>query len=661
MSHDVNIDIETRSDVKLSDCGVYKYSESEAFRILLFAYAFDFGEVHVIDLTKQDLPAEIVSMLTDPDYIKHAYNAEFEIVCLERMLGTEFDYSQWRDTMLDAVYHGFPASLKMAGGAILAEDERKDSAGTALIKKFCLPHTPSKKDPREWIEPAEEPEDWERFIQYNRQDVVTEMNICRRFIYWPVPDDVQKQWQHTVRMNHRGVALDIDFMESAIAAGEASQGPLLDEAREITGCRNPNSVAQLKKWLSGKGIEASSLSKDYVEKLLQSDDLDPDVRRVLKIRLETSASSTKKYNRMKTIACSDGRAHGIISFYGAGRTGRYAGRLIQPQNMPRTYLHGPDLDTARELIRQRDTDSISLLYGSVSDTLRQCVRTALVPSPGHKFIDADFSSIEARVVAWLAGENWALKAFRNGEDIYCATASQMFHVPVVKHGINGELRQKGKIATLALGYGGGTSAMIRMGALDMGLKESELQPIVDQWRKTNRNIVALWRDLDSAILRVVRHRKDKVHAVKVGKIRIYWIVLPTATEYDSAMVVKLPTGRELFYVSPEITTNRFGSDSISYMAQNQTTKKWDRLETYGGKITENIVQAIARDVLVEKMIDLEDAGYDVVFHIHDEVVIDAKPQERLVDVCQIMRQPVSWAEDLPLDADGWEGAYFTKD
>lgn len=654
----MHIDIETKSSVSLKDCGVYKYAESDDFEVLLIAYSIDGGEVELIDLTEEEgknsIPGFVADFLLNPDYVKFAYNAEFEYVCLSKMAGTWLDPEQWRDTMMHAAYCGISGSLGSVGAVLgLEEDRKKDKAGKMLIRTFCTPHKHTKNDTRDWILPHEEPEKWESFKEYNRQDVVAEEAIEDALSAFPVPDAVQRQWEHNLRMSVRGVAIDMDLVDGAIELGEKAAEPLRAMFESLTGIDKPSKVAQLKNWLGEREVYVDSLAKDAVDNLIK--ETTGSVREVLKIRKELSKSSTKKYNSAKSIVCRDGRAHGLLAFYGASRTGRYAGRLIQVQNLPRTYLHGAALDTARYITKQADAESMAMIYGSASDTLSQLIRTVFIPKEGHKFIDADFSSIEARVLAWLAGEDWSLEVFRTHGKIYEAQASQMFNVPIekIKKG-NPEysLRQKGKVAVLALGYQGGVGALKSMGALDMGIPEKDLPGIVKMWRRTNPKSVALWRDIEEAAKR----------AVRIGaKTRVGCITIRRAVNgARDFMVIDLPSGRSLHYANPGL----FEADEngqISYWAQNQTSRKWSKLETYGGKLTENIVQAVARDCLVEKMLQLEAAGYNVVFHIHDEVVIEATEDQHLADVVEIMKRPVSWAPDLPLNADGWEGYYFTKD
>lgn len=649
--HHINIDIETRSDVDIGKAGVYRYVQSETFAVLLIAYSVDGGRVKVIDVTKGEDESEVRCLLTDPGYRKHAFNAEFEWVCLRKHTGLPLDPAQWRDTMLHAAYCGYAGSLQSVGAAMgLPEDQKKLSTGRALIRLFCTPHKHTTKDTRDWIQPADEPEKWNLFKEYNRQDVIAERTIWERLATCQVPEMVEIQWRQNLLMNARGVCVDTQLVEGAIRAGDTAAQPLREEAQKLTGLENPNSPVQLKKYLTAQGCTVTTLRQEDLDTLLADATLPAKVKRVLAIRKELGKSSIKKYESARNVVCKDGRAHGLLSFYGA-RTGRYAGRLIQVQNLPRTYLHGDVLDTARNLARRADYRGLQMVFGSVSDTLSQLIRTILIPTPGNKFIDADFSSIEARVLAWLAGESWSLEVFRTHGKIYEAQASQMFGVPLekIRKG-NPEyaLRQKGKVAVLALGYQGGVGALISMGALNMGIPEEDLQGIVQLWRRTNRRCVALWKAVERCAKETIRTGRQTA----AGKV-LFTREIDTHNDF---LTIQLPSGRKLFYVRPAVEQDR-----ITFWGQNQTTRKWSKQETYGGKLVENIVQAVARDCLVEKLLQLEAAGYNIVFHIHDEVIIDARQDQHLADVVEIMKKPVSWAPDLPLNADGWEGEYFTKD
>ena len=663
MLHHLSIDLETFSSVPITKTGAWKYIESPDFEILLFAYSLDGGPVQVIDIASgETLPEWLLSALTSPDYLKHAYNAPFEYGCLEHVYGGMVP-SQWRCTMFHGLYCGYTAGLDATGKALgLPEDKQKLNTGKALIRYFCVPCKPSKSNGgRTRNLPKHDPDRWALFKEYNAQDVVTEMEIEKRLSLTPVPAWVQHQWEVDLTINQRGVAVDQKLVEGALYMGAITREALMGEATQITELDNPNSGTQLLKWLN-KEMDISdedslpNLRKDTVAKLLDGMP-DGDVKRVLEIRQELSKTSTKKYDAIESCVCSDSRVRGLLQFYGANRTGRWAGRLVQVQNLPRTYTQ--NLELARELVKEKQTAALRTVYGSVPDTLSQLIRTAFVASPGNVLIDADFSAIEARVISWLAGEEWRLEAFRQHKDIYCESASQMFGVPVVKHGINGELRQKGKIAELALGYQGGTGALINMGALDMGLTEEELPEIVTRWRDANSKIRQLWYEMDSAAIEVIGCGGSViVHGMRLSR------------EYDTAqgvskLVIQLPSGRCLYYINPSLSTNRFGGQSIVYNGVDQTTKQWKQIETYGGKLTENCVQAIARDALASAVDKLDAAGFPIVFHVHDEVVIDIKPfdthKNMLDQVTRIMSDPIPWAETLPLNAEGWVGDFFTKD
>lgn len=663
MAHHLNVDLETFSSVPIGKAGLYKYVQSPDFEILLFGYSLDGAPPIVVDLTQgEKIPVPIQLALASPDCVKHAYNAAFEWYCLSKFRRMPEPamlcwLHQWRDTMLHALYCGYPASLDAVGKALgLPEDKRKLTTGKALIKLFCTPHTPTDRDPRTRIHPADEPEKWDLFKTYNAGDVTAEQEIERRLSPFPVPDDVQDQWETDLRINSRGVSLDLDLIHGALDCSDAVTGPLMDEARKLTGLDNPNSMAQVKGWMQRRGYDIDTLRKDDVTMLLDDDKLDPMVRRVLEIRQELGKTSTKKYVAMQTATCKDGRIRGTLQFYGANRTGRWAGRIIQPQNLPRTNLHGEMLDLARDLVKARKVETLKLIYGSVPDTLSQLIRTALVPAPGNLFVDADFSAIEARVVAWLARQQDTLDVFRRGEDIYCATASRMFGVPVKKHGVNGELRQKGKIATLALGYGGGTGALVKMGALKQGLTEDELPDIVQRWRESNPRIRDLWYKVENAAVGCVRTGHPQ------GVNGLLFAIEGDQGTNQWFMTITLPSSRKLYYARPFVTPGQYSADALHYWGMNQTSHKWQTVDTWGGKLVENCVQAIARDCLAENIERLKTAGYPIVFHVHDEVIIDAtKEKANLKKVCQIMSQPIPWAPGLPLGADGWVGNYYTKD
>ncbi len=663
MIHHLSIDLETFSSVSIRDAGAWKYLQSPDFEILLFAYSLDGGPVVVIDVASgETVPQWLVDALTSPEYIKHAYNAPFEYGCLDRVYGGMIP-SQWRCTMFHGLYCGYTAGLDATGKALgLPEDKQKLNTGKALIRYFCVPCRPSKSNGGRLRNlPKHDPDKWALFKEYNAQDVVTEMEIEKRLSLTPVPDWVQHQWEVDLTINQRGVAVDQELVQGALYMGAVTREALMQEATRITNLQNPNSGKQLLEWLNkametGEDDALPNLRKDTVSKMLDGME-EGDVKRVLEIRQELSKTSTKKYDAIEECVCADDRVRGLLQFYGANRTGRWAGRLVQVQNLPRTYTQ--NIELARDLVRRKETGALRMIYGSVPDTLSQLIRTAFVASPGNVLIDADFSAIEARVISWLAGEEWRLQAFRDGKDIYCESASQMFGVPVVKHGVNGELRAKGKIAELALGYQGGTGALINMGALDMGLTEEELPEIVTRWRDANSKIRNLWYAMDSAAIDVIgRGGTAVVNGLKLSR------------EYDiaqgvSKLVIQLPSGRCLYYINPSLGTNQFGGSSIIYNGVDQTTKRWKQIETYGGKLTENCVQAIARDALAGALDRLEAAGLPVVFHVHDEVVIDAKPfasnKEMLKKVTDIMAAPIPWAPTLPLNAEGWVGDFFTKD
>ena len=661
--HHLSIDLETYSSVPLAKAGAQKYIQSPDFQILLFAYSVDGAPVEIIDLARGEyLPPWLVQAITSPDYIKHAYNAPFEWGCLSKFLGA-LPPSQWRCTMFHALYCGYTIGLEATGKALgLPEDKKKLNTGKALIRYFCVPCKPSKANGQRTRNlPHHDPAKWELFREYNRQDVVTEMEIERRLSSFPVPDFVQKQWETDLIINARGVAVDMELVDGALSLGATVRQNLMTEAMQLSGLNNPNSVAQLTEWLQEEtGEELADLRKDTVARLLKEDNNSAKVRRMLEIRQELGKTSTKKYDAIEAAVCADGRVRGLLQFYGANRTGRWAGRLVQVQNLPLTYTE--PLDLAREMVQRRNLDGLRAVYGSVPDTLSQLIRTAFIAPEGHVFIDADFSAIEARVISWLAGEQWRLEVFRTHGKIYEASASQMFGVPL-EHIKKGRpeyaLRQKGKVAELALGYQGSTGALIAMGALDMGIPEADLPDIVSRWREANKRIRDLWYSMDNAAIQVI---------TQGGTVGINSLIL--SREYDcnqgtDCMTITLPSGRKLYYVSPSIGQNQWDKPSIAYMGMDQKTKRWKRIETYGGKLVENCVQAIARDCLADTIERLEAAGLPVIFHVHDEVVIDITPwadNDTMLDlVCSIMRTPISWAPDLPLNADGWVGHYFRKD
>ncbi len=660
----LSIDLETYSDVNLKKAGLYRYVQSPAFEILLFAYSFDGAPTQVIDMAQgEKIPLEVIHALTDPQCLKHAYNAAFEWYCLSKYMGAQLPPSQWRDTMLHGLYAGYTAGLDATGRALgIPEDKQKLTTGKALIRYFCVPCKPTKANGgRTRNYPHHDPEKWALFKTYNGQDVVAEMEIERRLSVFPVPDFVQKQWETDLLINARGVAVDMDFCEGALELGETIRAQLTDEAVQLSGLQNPNSVKQLARWLSAEtGDDITTLRKETIKELLGRDNADH-VQRMLEIRQELGKTSTKKYDAIEAAVCDDGRVRGLLQFYGANRTGRWAGRLVQVQNLPRTYTE--PLEFARELVKGRKLDALRTVYGSPNDTLSQLIRTAFVAAPGNVLIDADFSAIEARVISWLADEEWRLEVFRTHGKIYEASASQMFGVPLerIKKG-NPEysLRQRGKVAELALGYQGGVPAMRQMdtGKLLADLSDEEIKDIVDKWRNTNPKIRNLWYSFNDAAIRVIQNG---------GSLRVRCCTF--ARECDcirgtTCMTISLPSGRKLYYVEPAVGENRWGGPSITYMGVNDKNK-WGRIETYGGKLVENVVQAIARDCLAQAIEHLEAAGLPVVFHIHDEVVIDTAAfdtNDAMLDkVVKIMSTPIPWAEGLPLGADGWVGAFFKKD
>ena len=661
--HHLSIDLETYSSVPIARAGAFRYIASPDFEILLFAYSLDGAPVEVIDLCQgETLPGWLREAIVSPDCQKHAYNAAFEWGCLGRYLGRPLPAAQWRCTMLHGLYCGYTAGLDATGRALgLLEDKRKLNTGKALIRYFCAPCAPTKAGGgRTRNLPRHDPDKWELFKEYNRQDVVTEMEIERRLSSCPVPDQVQRQWETDLVINARGVAVDMELVSGALSLGDTTRSALIAEATGLSGLGNPNSVAQLTRWLQEEtGEELENLQKDTVSRLLKKEDSSPQVRRMLEIRQELGKTSTKKYDAIAAAVCPDGRVCGLLQFYGANRTGRWAGRLVQVQNLPRTYTE--PLALARDLVRQRRLEALRAVYGSVPDTLSQLIRTAFVAPEGRVLIDADFSAIEARVISWLAREEWRLEVFRTHGKIYEASAAQMFGVPldtIAKGRENYHLRQKGKVAELALGYQGSAGALIAMGALEMGIPEEDLPDIVGRWREANRRIRDLWYAVEKAAVQVI---------TQGGSVGLNGLIL--AHEYDcdqgaDRLTIALPSGRKLYYNSPGIGENRWGGPSISYMGMDQKTRRWERIETYGGKLVENVVQAIARDCLAETIQRLEGAGLPVVFHVHDEVVIEAAPwaeeEVMLRTVVDIMRQPVPWAPDLPLDADGWVGRFFRK-
>ena len=661
----LSIDIETRSSEDIGKVGLYKYAQSDDFAVLLFAYKADSEPVKVIDLANgEKIPEDIQQALSDPNIMKHAYNAAFEWYCLNRA-GYATPLAQWRCTMAHSLYCGYPAGLDATGKAIgLPQDKQKLSVGKALIRYFCVPCKPTKRNGgRTWNLPQHAPEKWELFKEYNRQDVVTEYEILQRLKLFPMPEGEEHLWRMTTEMNTLGVRVDANLIEGALTIHEQSAQDLTDEAVKITGLANPNSTAQLKAWLEktmfdwyGTDIQLESLRKEDVSNLLGIEDLPAEVRRVLEIRQQLGKTSIKKYVVMQAAKGGDDRVRGLTQYYGANRTGRWAGRMVQMQNLPRNYLK--TLDDARNLVKKKNYDGVRMLYGNVPDTLSQLIRTAFIPSEGHKFVVADFSAIEARVIAWLAGEQWVNEVFATHGKIYEATASQMFHVPIekiVKGNPEYSLRQKGKVATLALGYQGGVNALVSMGALNMGIPEEELPDIVQRWRQANRRICDLWYAVEQAALTAMQTAQPQA---------IHGLIF--ALEGDIVygqcfLTVQLPSGRKLYYPKPFLQENQFGKMAVHYHTVGQQSKKWEVTSTYGGKMTENIVQAVARDCLAETLKKIDDRGLQVVFHVHDEVIIDAPMDVTVEEICSIMAEPISWAPGLILRGAGFEGSYYMKD
>ncbi len=657
----LSIDLETFSSVPIAKAGAYKYVRSPDFEILLMAYSVNGDEPSIIDLAQGEvIPQWLNEAILSPEYIKHAYNASFEWYCLSKFYGTVLPVDQWRDTMLHGLYCGFTAGLEATGKALgLSAEKQKLSVGKALIRYFCIPCTPTiTNGQRQRNLPKHDPAKWELFKTYCKGDVVTEMEIDRRLSAFPVPDEIEKQWQTDLIINSRGVAVDMDLVQGALQIGNSTREKLMREAIRITSLENPNSIAQLSKWLEAETNETvTDLRKETVAALLEGQLITGDAERMLEIRQELGKTSTKKYDAIEACVCTDGRVRGLLQFYGANRTGRWAGRLVQVQNLPRTYLE--QIDVAREAVKKQQAETLQFCFGSVNDTLSQLIRTSFVATPGNKLVDADFSSIEARIISWLAQESWRLEVFKTHGKIYEASASQMFGVPIdkIKKG-NPEyaLRQRGKVAELALGYQGSTGALIAMGALKMGIPEEDLPDIVARWREANQRIVELWHKVENAaIFTIQTGRQEGVNNL------IFSREFDLVNELDF-MTITLPSGRKLYYAHPELGTNQWDHPSINYLGVNQTTKQWTRLETYGGKLVENIVQAIARDCLAVAIERLEATGFPVVFHVHDEVVIDCpETQANLNKVVELITTPISWASDLPLNADGWVGDFFKKD
>lgn len=642
MQH-LSIDIETYSSVNLQKAGVYKYAESPDFDILLFGYSVDGGAVQVIDLAcGEKIPTEIVDALSDESVIKWAFNAQFERVCLSNFLETWLSPDSWHCTLVWSATLGLPLSLEGVG-AVLGLEKQKLTEGKNLIKYFCVPCAPTKTNGgRTRNLPQHDMEKWEQFKAYNLRDVETEMSIQKKLTRFPVPDFIWDEYHLDQEINDRGIGLDMTLVEQAIAIDSISRKNLIQQIQNLTDLDNPNSVAQMKRWLSDNGLEMDTLGKKAVAETLKN--APKRLADVLSLRQQLAKSSVKKYTAMQTAVCKDSRARGMFQYYGANRTGRFAGRIIQLQNLPQNHMS--DLADARALVRSGNYDALELLYDDIPDTLSQLIRTAFVPQDGRKFIVADFSAIEARVLAWLAGEKWRMQVFADGKDIYCSSASQMFGVPVEKHGINGHLRQKGKIAELALGYGGSVGALKSMGALEMGLTEEELQPLVNAWRNANPMITALWWDIDRAVKTTVReHIPTEVAGLKFT--------------YESGFLfMRLPSGRRLAYVKPRMGINQFGSESVTYEGVG-ATKKWERLESYGPKFCENAIQAIARDILMYAMQTLRNCS--IVAHVHDELIIEADRRMSLSAVCEQMGRTPPWAKGLLLRADGYECDFYKKD
>ena len=643
----LSIDIETYSDVPLQKTGVYRYCESPEFEILLFAYSVDNAPVQVVDLAcGEKIPGEVLAALEDESVIKWAFNAAFERICLSRFLGYPtgeyLDPESWRCSMIWAATMGLPLSLEGVG-AVLGLEKQKLTEGKDLIKYFCQPCAPTKTNgQRTRNRPFHAPDKWATFKRYNIRDVETEMGIQQKLHKFPVPDSVWEEYHIDQEINDRGVRLDMELVHQAIKMDTCSREKLTKTMKYLTTLENPNSVQQMKQWLSDNGLETDSLDKKAVAELMKA--APPELRDVLTLRQRLAKSSVRKYQAMEKTVCADGRARGMFQFYGANRTGRFSGRNIQLQNLPQNHL--PDLAEARALVRLGDFEGLELLYEDVPDTLSQLIRTAFIPREGAQFLVADFSAIEARVIAWFANERWRQEVFAKGGDIYCASASQMFKVPVEKHGINGHLRQKGKIAELALGYGGSTGALKAMGAIEMGLTEEELPALVDAWRQANPNIVKFWWDVDRAVMEAVKYKHTTSDYGLTFSCR------------SGMLFITLPSGRKLAYVKPKVGTNKFGGECITYEGVGGT-KKWERLDSYGPKFVENIVQATARDILCYAMRTLRHCS--IVMHIHDELVIEADPRMSLEAVCEQMGRTPPWAEGLLLRADGYATPFYKKD
>ena len=646
----LSCDIETFSDVDLIRCGVYKYADSPNFEMLLFAYAVDDGDVHIIDIAGgEELPEEIIQAIKSDTVVKTAYNAQFERVCLSRYLklpeGEYLNPQSWYCTAVQAAELALPLSLADVG-SVLGLERQKMTEGKELIKYFCVPCKPTKSNGnRTRNRPCHDINKWETFKKYCMRDVDVERQIADKLKMYPISDEEHRLYVLDQIINDRGVLVDSELAEQAVKLNSIQTAVAVEQAYMITGLENPNSVTQLKQWLKEKGVEIESLSKKSVKSL--ADETDGDVSEMLKLRLLMAKTSVKKYEAVIRSVCSDNRVHGMMRFCGANRTGRWSGNILQPQNLPQNHL--PDLTLARDIVKDGDFEMLDMMFGNVPNVLSELIRTVLIPKPNHRFIVADFSAIEARVLAWIAGEQWRIDTFKNGGDIYCASASKMFKVPVEKHGVNGELRQKGKISELACGYGGSVGALKNMGAVEMGVQENELQGLINDWRNANPHIVRFWYEVGNAAMKAIKE-KTTVPLVKL------------VFAYERGILfIRLPSGRRLSYIKPRIGTNRFGGDSITYMGIN-SAKKWDRLETFGGKLTENIVQGTARDLLANALINAANAGYDTVFHVHDEIICEVPNGYGSVDeLCKLMCIKPEWADGLPLNADGFECEYYKKE
>lgn len=646
----LSCDIETFSDVDLIRCGVYKYADSPDFEMLLFAYAADDGDVHIIDIAgSEELPEEIIQAIKSDTVVKTAYNAQFERVCLSRYLklpeGEYLNPQSWYCTAVQAAELALPLSLADVG-SVLGLERQKMTEGKELIKYFCVPCKPTKSNGnRTRNRPCHDINKWETFKKYCMRDVDVERQIADKLKMYPINDEEHRLYVLDQIINDRGVLVDSELAEQAVKLNSIQTAVAVEQAYMITGLENPNSVTQLKQWLKENGVEIESLSKKAVKSL--ADETDGDVSEMLKLRLLMAKTSVKKYEAVIRSVCRDNRVHGMMRFCGANRTGRWSGNILQPQNLPQNHL--PDLTLARDIVKDGDFEMLDMMFGNVPNVLSELIRTVLIPKPNHRFIVADFSAIEARVLAWIAGEQWRIDTFKNGGDIYCASASKMFKVPVEKHGVNGELRQKGKISELACGYGGSVGALKNMGAVEMGVQENELQGLINDWRNANPRIVRFWYEVGNAAMKATKEKTT----VPLGKL--------VFTYERGILFIRLPSGRRLSYIKPRIGTNRFGGDSITYMGIN-SAKKWDRLETFGGKLTENIVQGTARDLLANALINAANAGYDTVFHVHDEIICEVPNGYGSVDeLCRLMCIKPDWADGLPLNADGFECEYYKKE